>query len=353
MNLKHIKRTDRCLNCGTSLNSNFDNFCLHCGQVNNSKKETAGELLGELVGDFLHLDSKVMGSLIPLLIKPGKLTVDYNNGKRARYLHPVRMFISIMIIFVIVNGLTSSSELEDPTSKKVRSKEAVKDSSSDTENDLDDIIFFDEDSLPNFTDSIKNEIEKQKQTKGGLQITVGDGEKYDEAYKLYESGVHSLDKIFDSLHIEPTLWNKFIYSQVVKVNQFNAGGESRHAFVEYLQHKLPWIVFCMLPIFAFLLKLLYIRRKVLYVDQLIFAFHLHSFFFLAATLLLVIDMFISIDIRFFGLLYILLYTIFAMKKMYNQSWRKTAFKFFCLFFLYVLLGIVSSLLITIILFMLY
>lgn len=353
MNLKHIKRTDKCLNCGTSLNSNFDNFCVHCGQINNSKKETAGELLGELVGDFLHLDSKVMGSLIPLLIKPGKLTVDYNNGKRARYLHPVRMFISIMIIFVIVNGLTSSSDHEDSSSKKEHSKEAVKDSSNHSKNDRNKFVFFDEDTLTNLADSVKNEFEKEKQKNGELQITVGDGEKYDEAYKLYESGVHSLDKILDSLQIEPTFWNKFIYSQVIKVNQFNAGGDSRNEFVEYLKHKLPWIVFSMLPIFAFLLKLLYIRRKVLYVDQLIFAFHLHSFFFLASTLLLIIDTFISIDITFFGLLYILLYTIFAMKKMYNQSWRKTVFKFFCLFFSYVLLGVFSFAFITIILFMIY
>jgi len=345
MNLKHIKRTDRCLNCGTSLNSNFDNFCLHCGQVNNSKKETAGELLGELVGDFLHLDSKVMGSLIPLLIKPGKLTVDYNKGKRARYLHPVRMFISIMIIFVIVNGLTSSSEHSESTLSIERPF-----SSNDS---LKMGVYFNSDSLPNFADSIKYEIAKEKAKNGKLQFNVVYGGKYEEAFELYESGVHSLDQILDSLNIEPTFWNKFKYSQVIKVGQFNAGGESRHAFVEYLKHKLPWIVFCMLPIFAFLLKLLYIRRKVLYVDQLIFAFHLHSFFFLAATLLLVIDMFISIDIRFFGLLYILLYTIFAMKKMYNQSWRKTAFKLFCLFFMYIMAGAISSGLVLIILFMMY
>lgn len=349
MNLKHIKRTDKCLNCDTPLNSTSDNFCPHCGQVNNVKKETTRELLGELVGDFLHLDSKVMGSLIPLLIKPGKLTIDYNRGERARYLHPVRMFISIMIIFVIVNGLISSKEPDEEESKKELSSLAKDSLKLDGEN----TIYFHPDSLPNFADSIKNEIAKEKAKKGNLEFSLGDGEKYKEAFELYENGVHSLNKILDSLHIEPTFWNKFKYSQVIKVNQFNAGGESQHAFVEYLKHKLPWIVFCMLPIFAFLLKLLYIRRKVLYVDQLIFAFHLHSFFFLSSTLLLIFDAFIPLDVITIGLLYMLFYIILAMKKMYNQSWRKTVLKFFCLFFLYLFAGAISSGFVLIILFMIY
>ena len=110
MNLKKISRADHCLNCNTPLSIESDNFCPTCGQLNNTKKETAVGLVKELVEEFLHLDSKVIKSLVPLLFKPGFLTVDYINGKRARYFHPVRMFLIVTVIMFIVGGLTSKQE---------------------------------------------------------------------------------------------------------------------------------------------------------------------------------------------------------------------------------------------------
>jgi hypothetical protein len=110
MNLRRIVRADKCLNFGHILDPAADNFCSHCGQLNNTKKESAFELIRELVEEFLHVDSKASRSLIPLLTKPGFLTVSYLEGKRARYFHPVRLFLTVTIIMFIVQGIFNKED---------------------------------------------------------------------------------------------------------------------------------------------------------------------------------------------------------------------------------------------------
>ena len=105
-------------------------------------------------------------------------------------------------------------------------------------------------------------------------------------------------------------------------------------------HSFPKVLFISLPVFALLLKLLYVRRKnFYYVDHGIFSIHLFIFSFL---LLLV----------FFGLnalhtatqwgliiwmqialwIYAFIYYFRAMRRFYGQSRKKTFLKY-CLLFL--------------------
>ena len=134
MNLKKIVRANHCSNCETPLQVESDNFCPTCGQLNNTKKETAFGLVKELVEEFLHLDSKVIKSLVPLLFKPGFLTVDYINGKRARYFHPVRMFLIVIVIMFIVGGFSSNKEDGISKSKKQSTTADSSNAKSDTLN---------------------------------------------------------------------------------------------------------------------------------------------------------------------------------------------------------------------------
>jgi hypothetical protein len=50
-------------------------------------------------------------------------------------------------------------------------------------------------------------------------------------------------------------------------------------FQETIAENMPRAFFLLLPIFAFLLKLLYLRRHILYLDHLVFALHFHAFAF--------------------------------------------------------------------------
>ena len=53
------------------------------------------------MGDIFAFDSRFMKSNTPLFLKPGKITKEYNSGKRVRFVLPFRHYLIISIIFFI------------------------------------------------------------------------------------------------------------------------------------------------------------------------------------------------------------------------------------------------------------
>src|SRR5690606_19705106 len=92
--------------------------------------------------------------------------------------------------------------------------------------------------------------------------------------------------------------------------------------------RLPTAVFLMLPAFALLLKLLYVRRKRYYVEHFVFGLHTHAFTFLMFTIMLLGR---TNWIRLPATLWMLAYFFLAMKRYYGQGWLKTTLKYIVLF----------------------
>ena len=91
-----------CLNCGTRLRGQY---CGTCGQRSQSRLIRLWELIADAFGDLFELDSRLWRTLIPLVIRPGKLTRDYLKGRRARYMPPFRMYLVLSLVFFL--GLQS------------------------------------------------------------------------------------------------------------------------------------------------------------------------------------------------------------------------------------------------------
>ena len=88
-----------CLNCGTELRGQY---CGTCGQRSRSRLISLWELVSDAFGDLLELDSRLWQTLLPLLIRPGRLTYDYLQGKRARFMPPFRMYLVLSVVFFVV-----------------------------------------------------------------------------------------------------------------------------------------------------------------------------------------------------------------------------------------------------------
>jgi hypothetical protein len=86
------------------------------------------------------------------------------------------------------------------------------------------------------------------------------------------------------------------------------------------------LFFLLLPVYALLLKLLYLRRKRLYVEHFVFALHVHAFVFALFTVVLLTGGLVS------GLLvvWMMVYLFLAMRRVYGQSWLKTGVKYLAL-----------------------
>ncbi|HEX4456627.1 MAG TPA: DUF3667 domain-containing protein [Polyangia bacterium] len=100
-----------CLNCERPVS---DNFCAHCGQENSDYRVSLKRLLGDLFEELFQLEARVWRSLAHLFRHPGRLTADYNAGRRVRYTSPLRLYLmaSVSYFFVATVLPTTKSDVQ-------------------------------------------------------------------------------------------------------------------------------------------------------------------------------------------------------------------------------------------------
>jgi Protein of unknown function (DUF3667) len=90
---------EHCLNCRATL---VGQYCGQCGQRATNRLISLWELIRDAFGDLFELDSRLWRTLVPLLARPGQLTRDYLEGRRARYMPPFRMYLVLSVLFFVV-----------------------------------------------------------------------------------------------------------------------------------------------------------------------------------------------------------------------------------------------------------
>jgi hypothetical protein len=107
-------------------------------------------------------------------------------------------------------------------------------------------------------------------------------------------------------------------------------------FIATLFSNFPYMMLCCIPLFAFVLKVLYVRKRIFYIDHLVYALHIHSFAYLAIMLIVLITLGLNqwIPGTFAGWIIAALWVSFAaqiflsIRRVYRQGWFFTVFKFF-------------------------
>jgi hypothetical protein len=91
-----------CLNCGTAL---VGPHCHACGQRAHVHR-TLAAFFHDLVHGVLHFEGKTWRT-IPLLVwRPGKLTREYIDGRRASYVSPIALFLFVVFLsYALFNAL--------------------------------------------------------------------------------------------------------------------------------------------------------------------------------------------------------------------------------------------------------
>ncbi|MFC4726488.1 DUF3667 domain-containing protein [Glycocaulis abyssi] len=97
-----------CRNCGASLNARY---CGVCGQRALDRNERRfGHLLRDAFGTVLNLDGRFWRTFLALLFRPGRLSRDYIDGKRAFWLAPFTIFILVNLVYFLSPALTDFSQ---------------------------------------------------------------------------------------------------------------------------------------------------------------------------------------------------------------------------------------------------
>lgn len=93
------EEASNCHNCGAAVQYHY---CSVCGQETRLHVASAGEFIHEFIGHYVALEGKLWQTLRALFFKPGFLTAEYIGGRRKRYVEPLRVYLTLSLLFFAV-----------------------------------------------------------------------------------------------------------------------------------------------------------------------------------------------------------------------------------------------------------
>jgi hypothetical protein len=96
-----------CANCSAPINGAF---CQTCGQKAASPNVSLHDFFHEAFHEFAHVDGKIVQTLRLLLTKPGQLTREFLEGRRQRYISPLRLYLTCSLIFFALAAVAPKAE---------------------------------------------------------------------------------------------------------------------------------------------------------------------------------------------------------------------------------------------------
>src|SRR5438128_3397941 len=330
-----------CEDCGAQLQGHW---CGQCGQAAVDYRRSFRHVVSDVLDSFLNWDSKFFATIALLMLKPWRLTNEFLAGKRVRYVNPLRLYLLASILFFFaVNygardlrlepgklGPKDRAELEAdlkkgdlPPAAREQLEALLQESPSPSSSPPS--------TSPSPATSIPSpppapETDKQRQEYGKI------GERpfvvFDEAKST-------------------TPFERWIEARAKE--KMGEHGTKMGLFIATLFSNLPYMMLCCIPLFAFVLKVLYIRRHIFYIDHLIYALHTHTFAYVG-TMLIVLS---TIGLNrtapgpIAGWIIALLWIAFvvqiflSIRRVYRQGWFVSIFKFFFGGFVYLIVLVVA------------
>lgn len=318
--MKIRRKTNRCLNCFRNIDQIY-NFCPNCGQENTNRNVSFKDLVREFFNNYLSFDSKFGRSIKPFFLNPGKLTNEFISGRRVNYANPIRLYLVLSLFYFFALSQLNTYKNDDNGQGNIRvsaGKEAKMLADSLTKNPGKII-----DQIP------ESEAESIWPFKSRENL---------KKYIKYRQDLSITDKqLYDSLHIEGmSMIDRLALKQSIRL-----GRAKNKEMLGYIIEQMPLLMFIMLPIFAFQMKLLYVRRNHNYIVHLVHSLHQHSFKFFLLGLATVIGIFTSkgtaVALISGAFIISLIYVYLSFINVYKQGFFKTLVKFCIYYFIYFIL----------------
>ena len=338
---KHYRHENDCLNCGTILEGKF---CHNCGQENLQIKESFGHMMNHAISDYFHFDQKFFHTLKPLLFKPGYLTNEYMAGRRVQYLHPIKMYIFISIVYFLLLFQSGHEPVKvNLNSKKTTNAQKITDSvNKKITKDPGTPVYPKKAMVKNETFKYGPIVVKKNNSKNKDDDDNLNG--YSKAYNnhhdtTYQQYLNTQKKLPSSKRDD--FYTRFVYKRIFAYKE-KYGSRANEVFVEELKHNIPKMMFVLLPLVALILKVTFWRNKKFYVEHLIYTFHLHCFLFLFLAVIMLLQMIFpenwGLDswLSFIASIYIIWYIYRSLRVMYHRTKFRTITKMTGMYFTYLL-----------------
>jgi Protein of unknown function (DUF3667) len=356
-----------CANCATPMHGEF---CHECGQSIHSVLKPVHGMLEDTLDIVLHVDGRAMHTIPPLLTKPGFLTLEYFSGRRVRYVAPFRlMFVLCLLAFflghILLDQAFSKPDHVQAQHGPAASTNAFADATSadDVNKRLDQQVG--QLQLARKTtgasaalDLAESALRKQAaqriaQLDGSAPASAGSALADNDLIHLDEGDKDDFDWLHQPIHVDIAWLPNFMNARLEKGIQHmrlnviamtekgEAGTEAWDRFKAGTFAAVPQTMFVLMPIFALLLKVMYIFRRRLYMEHLIVALHSHAFLFLNLIVGILLSMLASWLVPHAGWLspvfrllewglaiWALVYLWLMQKRVYRQGWLMTSVKYF-------------------------
>lgn len=319
-----VPSPSRCLNCNARL---AGEYCAHCGQHTKHHVHSAWAVAAELIEDLFHADHRLWRTLVPLLLRPGELTVEYLRGRRVHYTPPLRLYIALSLVFFLSISLTDDNFV---ILGSVKDTASVQRQGSEAGNAAHSLNPDAGEELEEFLERI--EKDERAEVRARIESSLRNIPE-DEQLQVVKNM---------SNPCSPQLLGKALPGSLAEKERLldtcrSVTADNGKEFFKELGAHVPQMMFFFLPLIAVFGKLLYIGSRRYYVEHLLFFVHYHSFFFLALSLKIVagwlLDVFDNgwLDV-INGLLitvvvfYIPIYLYKAMRRVYAQGRLLTSVK---------------------------
>ncbi|MFL6586059.1 MAG: DUF3667 domain-containing protein [Luteimonas sp.] len=345
-----------CENCGTPLHGEF---CHACGQSTHSPVRNVAHAVEEVFESFWHLDGRIFRTLRDLFV-PGRIANRYLGGHRVRYVAPMRLFVILTLLTFFVAKFVVQDAMQD-----VQPGQMVRTDDVATEfaqaRTVDEVRMMRDDALAGIAETRRTvgalpgvtpqldiaaaEVRAHAEMRiaalapdGTAPISTdavpADGASAGDAQAAAAPASDDVDMPMSG---PPTIGGPIGERIERNIERFN---NDPQIFVRALFGVAPTALFILVPLFAVLLKLLYLFRGRLYLEHVVVGLYSHAALMLALLLVLCgalaspwLATHAAWSTGIVGFAQILLlwampvYLLLMQKRVYGQSWPWTLVKF--------------------------
>ena len=288
-----MPQSSNCLNCGAPLSGPF---CAQCGQRDVPPYPSVRELAVDAFWELSGWDGRFATTVKALLRRPGLLTREFLEGRRARYISPLRLYLMASLVYFLVAA--AAPKVAEPTSKNFAGVEGTGFK------------------IGTSTPAAKTSAAQRVGDAAGksMQAAANSDPNIDPDSLTADQRKDALADIAKA----PPIFQPLLRRAVLDPKGFKKG----------IFDAIPRMLFALLPIFAAIVAMFYRRRN--YPEHLYFAIHLHAFVFLALALVQASKFTHSATIAsFFGVaaaIWIPVYATIAFRRTYGGSVVRTLVK---------------------------
>jgi Protein of unknown function (DUF3667) len=324
-----------CENCGTQLQGHW---CAKCGQPAIDYRRSFRHVIADLLNEFLNWDSKFFATIGLLVVRPWKLTNEFLAGHRVRYVHPLRLYLLASILFFLSVNYGAKGLRFEPGNLSPKDR-------AELEADLKK-----EDLPPAAREKLEAFLrESPASPTPSPQPTApspSPAPKTDKQKQEFGKVGERPFVVFDQAK-STTPFESWIEARAKE--KMGEHGTKMGLFISTLFSNLPYMMLCCIPLFALVLKILYVRRHIFYIDHLIYALHIHTFAYTGIMLIVLATIGLNRVIPgpiagwTIALLWIafLVQIFLSIRRVYRQGWFISIFKFLFGGFVYLMVLVLA------------